>query len=282
MDSGKKKKAVTTIRRVYFVVTGLATAVVLTGGALLAYNHLCIREVNFFGNRHLTYEELLSLSGCSKQGMLFSVSVGDIYRGLKKSPWIKDAVVRKDLTGKITVQITEAVAVAVLSAGEKPYLVDRDGLRLEEIREDSSYFLPVVKIDPVSCKEAYDEAIILAGVLYDGKMSAHRGNIELSGDRPEDITMQVDNLPVKVGAGDLVRKLEKLDFVREELVRRNMTVEYIDLRFMDKIVVKPLKPEGKEISRTADNDMKKHKQKTEKKKSTAKKVTGRRAGNHVG
>jgi cell division protein FtsQ len=205
---------------------------------------------------------------------------------MKDSPWIKDAMVRKDLTGKVIVQITEAVAIAVLQADKKPYLVDREGLRLEEIVEEPVYFLPVIKIDPASCREAYHEAIVLAGILYDRKVMAHGGNIELSGARPEDITMRVDNVPVRIGAGDLTKKLEKLIFVRDELIKRNMAVEYIDLRFLDKIVVKPLKQEHKKsdrkVARVADNAQKKSKKQNAKKKSAAKKVTEGRPKSYVG
>jgi len=267
-------------------VSCLVLAGVLTGIVLLAYNHLYLREISFFGNRHLTYEELLSLSGCTRQSRLFSVSTGSIYRGLRKSPWIKEAMVRRDLTGRVNVRITEAVPVAVLSDGEKSYLIDREGVRLEEIRQEPAYFLPVIKIDPASCKEAYKEAVVLASLLYEGKMTTRGGNIELSGTRPEDITMLADNVPVRIGSGDFARKLEKLDFVREEITRRNMTVEYIDLRFLDKIVVKPLKQEGKDsghaVSRAVGHETKKPKPTAEKKKNSAKKVTGRRSAGHVG
>jgi cell division protein FtsQ len=205
---------------------------------------------------------------------------------MKTAPWIKDAIVRKDLTGRVTIQITEAVPIAVLQSDDKPYLIDREGLRLEEISKEPVYFLPVIKIDPASCREAYREAIALASILYDRKVMAHGGNIELSGARPEDITMKVDNIPIRIGAGDLAKKLEKLNFVRDELNKRNMAVEYIDLRFIDKIVVKPLKQDNKnadrKTTRGADNGQKKSKLPSVNKKNGPKKVTEERSKSHVG
>ena len=286
MEMRKTKKARERTRRVSVIATGLAIVIALSGIALLGYNYLCIREINFHGNRHLTNGELLSLIGCSPKTRLFAVSTGEIYRRIKASAWIKDAMVRKDLTGKVTVQITEAVAIAVLQSDDKPYLVDREGLRLEEIKAEPIYFLPVIKIDPASCREAYHEAIALAGILYDRKVMAHGGNIELSGTRLEDITMKVDNIPVRIGAGDLTKKLEKLNFVRDELNKRNMAVEYIDLRFIDKIVVMPVKSEQKKAdrktTRAADDAQKKSKPQNVKKKNGAKKVTAGRTKSHVG
>jgi cell division protein FtsQ len=286
METRKTKKSREKTRRVSVIAIGLALIIAFSAIALLGYNYLFIREINFHGNRHLTNEELRSLIGCSPKSRLFAVSTGEIYRRIKTSAWIKDAMVRKDLTGKVTVQITEAVAIAVLQSDDQPYLVDREGLRLEEIREEPVYFLPVIKIDPASSREAYHEAIALAGILYERKMMAHGGNIELSGARPEDITMKVDTIPVRIGAGDLTKKLEKLIFVRDELNKRNMAVEYIDLRFVDKIVVKPLKQEHKgsdrKTAQAADKAKKKSKLQNVKKKNGANKVTEGRTKSHVG
>ena len=141
----------------------------------------------------------------------------------------------------------------------------------------------VVKIDPTSHKEAYRDAVELARALNERKVAAHAGNIELTGTRPEDITMNVDGVPVKIGEGDLPRKLEKLDFVRDELGKRNMPVEYIDLRFADRIVVKPLKQDVRGPERKgkpeADKDGKSLNRKTPDKKRAIRKLQGVRQEN---
>ena len=280
-----KRNAPTGTKTITVIVVGLAI-ICMAGIAFLGNKYLFIREINFYGNHHLTNVELLSLAGLSQKRPLFSLTTGDIYRKLKKSPWIKDALVRKDLSGNVTVYLTEAVAAAVLEMGETPCLVDGDGLRLEEIKTEPIYFLPVVKIDPTSHKEAYRDAVELARALNERKVTAHGGNIELTGTRPEDITMKVDGVPVKIGEGDLPRKLEKLDFVRDELGKRNMSVEYIDLRFADRIVVKPLKQDVREPERKgkseADRVRKKPKQKEARHKKSDKKVAGGETRKHAG
>lgn len=280
-----KRNAPTGTKTITVIIVGLAI-ICVAGIAFLGNKYLFIREINFYGNHHMTNSELLSLAGLSQKRPLFSFTTGDIYRKLKKSPWIKDALVRKDLSGNVTVYLTEAVAAAVLETDETPCLVDGDGLRLEEIKPESIYFLPVVKIDPTSHKEAYRDAVELARALNERKVTAHGGNIELTGTRPEDITMKVDGVPVKIGEGDLPRKLEKLDFVRDELGKRNMSVEYIDLRFADRIVVKPLKQEVRAPERKgkaeADKVRKKPKQKEVRHKKSEKKVAGGDTRKHAG
>jgi cell division protein FtsQ len=285
MEFRKAKKAGKKTKRAALIVAGLVSVLVIAGIALLGKKYLFIRDINFYGNRHLTNAELMSLTRLSQKEPLFSVTTGDIYKRLKSSPWIKDALVRKDLSGRITVYLTEAVAVAVLQESHKSYLVDGGGTRLEELNPEPLYFLPVVKINPSLHREAYLDAVELARVLNERKVAAHGGNIELTGTRSEDVTMTVDEVPIKIGAGDLDKKLDKLDFVREELAKREMPVEYIDLRFADRIVVKPLKQQIKtpdHKSKTTGKTRKKTKPKSTGHKKGNKKVAGGKAKRHVG
>ncbi|HMK61637.1 MAG TPA: FtsQ-type POTRA domain-containing protein [Dissulfurispiraceae bacterium] len=265
MDTRKGTKKQTGIKKSLAAIAGLAAILCLIGTVFLCTKFMFVREINFFGNKHLTTADLLSLTGLSYKKPLFSITTREIYKKLKTSPWIKDALVRKDLSGNITIYLTEAVAEAVLLVNDKPFLVDSEGTRLEHIKPESLYFLPVVKINPTSHKDAYLDALELATALNERKVAAHGGNIELTGIKPEDVTMKVDGVPVKIGAGDLQSKLEKLDFVRNELAKRNMEVEYIDLRFADRIVVKPLKnpkdPEKKPEPKAAEKNPKKPKEK---------------------
>jgi len=288
METRKSMKSRSGMKRAVMVAAGLVAFFCVFGVFFLCTKYMFIREINFFGNRHLTTGELLSLTGLSYKRPLFSVTTREIYRRLKSSPWIDDAMVRKDLSGNITVYLTEAVATAVLLADDKPFLVDREGARLEQIRPEPVYFLPVVKINPSAHRDAYRDAVELAIALNDRKVAAHGGNIELTGSRPEDVTMRVDGVPVKIGTGDLQSKLEKLDFVRDELARRNMEVEYIDLRFADRVVVKPLKspkePERKKEPKAADKSLKnqKQKQKNPVHKKGDKKTAGGKTKRNVG
>jgi|GEM_PF-365133 len=285
-------------RRVkWFLVAGtLLALLVIAGTVAAAYEYLYIREIHFYGNRHLSTDELKSLMGCSEGSGFLSASAGDMHRALTKSPWIKEALVRKDLTGRVDVYLTEAVAIGALVLNDKTWLIDRTGVRLEEIKQEQAYFLPVVKTDPELNLDAYHEAVILAGILYDRRALARTGNTEISGSRPEDITVKVDDLVVKIGAGGFPEKLEKLNFARNELVKRNMKAEYVDIRFADRIVVKPSrdsqhdkveKKESPASARARDKEIKKiredKKKKLAKKNNTAKKdkAAKKRAGGKV-
>ncbi len=249
-------------KRYYYIIIPPLLAVILCFAVFfLMMRLLHVTEIVFIGNHHLKNEELSALSKIRKNSELFSVSGRDIYQGLKQSPWIKDAVVRKELSGTVRIKVTERTPVALLSIYDKPFLIDNEGIVLEQMKEGSILLLPVIKgIDPVRNRETYAEAVRLAGVLYDKRVVSYNGNVEITGQRPEDITLKLDALMIKVGMGDFERKLERLAFVRDEIQKRNMTVEYIDLRFANKIIVKPVNQEaGSGETTEAAHDGKKEK-----------------------
>ena len=52
--------------------------------------------------------------------------------------------------------------------------------------------------------------------------------------------MQVDGMLVKVGHGEYEEKLQRLLELEDEIMRRGIPVDYIDLRFANKVIVKPI------------------------------------------
>ena len=100
-------------------------------------------------------------------------------------------------------------------------------------------FLPIIKdIDHNRNREAYAEAVKFVNVLNRRTLS-YGGSIEITGQRPEDITLKLGSIAIKIGAGDFEKKIERLEFAKDEIEKRNIAVEHIDLRFADKIIVKP-------------------------------------------
>lgn len=227
-------------KRLRFIVS-MAVIFITSGiGMFFFITHsFPVKDIVFIGNRQLKNDEIKSLIKVNKEDELFGVAGRELYNRLRRSPWVRDAVIRKELSGRIVINIMEAEPVAVLSIAGRPYLIDRDGNILEPMKEGTVLFLPVIKdIDHNRNREAYAEAVRFVNVL-NKRTASYSGNIEITGQRPEDITLKLDNIAIKIGAGDFDKKLERLEFAKDEIGKRNIVVEYIDLRFADKIIVKP-------------------------------------------
>ncbi|BCB95865.1 cell division protein FtsQ [Dissulfurispira thermophila] len=206
----------------------------------LIKNNMLVRDIVFVGNHHLKTDELRSLIKIKKGDELFGISGRELYDRLRTSPWIRDAIIKKELSGRVLINVIEAVPVAVLSMAGRAYLIDKEGNILEPMKEGTVLFLPVIKdIDYKNNREAYLEAVRFVNVLHNKRVMPYGDVIEITGQRPEDITLKFDKISIKIGMGDFEKKLERLEFVRDEIEKRKISVEYIDLRFANKIIVKP-------------------------------------------
>jgi len=254
-----------TRKRIRFFVF-IFSLFLIAGSAMYFYvnNYVFVKEVVFTGNRHLDRDELMLLLMVRNGDRLFSIAGSELYNRLRKSPWIKDAVIRKELSGRLLISLTEAVPFAILSMAKKPYLIDKDGVILEEVKEGTVFFLPVIKnINPYKNRDAYIEAVRFTGALNNHRIYPYSGNIVITGQRPEDLTLKVDDIYIKIGAGDYDKKLERLKLVMNEIEKRNMSmaIEYIDMRFSNRIIVKPSGSESHEIGELADGKEKNQQQK---------------------
>lgn len=245
----KRQKARNRIRFFVFIFSLLLIA----GSSIYFYvhNYVFVKEIVFIGSRQLDRGELMSLLMVRNGDRLFSISGDELYQRLRKSPWIKDAVIRKELSGRLLINLTEAVPFAILTMENVPYLIDKDGVMLEQIKEGTAFFLPIIRdINPYKNRDAYMEAVRLINALNNRNIYLYSGNIEVTGQRPENLTLKVDNIYIKIGGGDYDKKLERLEIVMNEIEKRNMAIEYIDMRFSNRVIVKPSDSESHEVGIT--------------------------------
>ncbi len=200
-----------------------------------------VKEIIFTGNQHSKNEELYALLKVKKGDPIYGLSLKQMHNNLKQSPWIKDAIIRKEVNGLILIKIVESFPSAILFRAGKPHLVDNAGIILEEIHEPPVIFLPVImEIDPEKNKDAYKDAIVFINLLNQKKLLSYTGQLEITGNTPDELAIKVDDLLIKIGSGDYEKKLERLDKIKEEIKNKNIIIEYIDLRFSDQVIVKPL------------------------------------------
>lgn len=202
--------------------------------------NILVKEILFSGAQHLKNEELQQLLKVKKGDPLYGISLVQMHKNLKQSSWVKDAIIRKEVSGVILIKITESFPIAILFKAGKPHLIDNEGVILEEIQEPSVIFLPVImEIDPDKNTDTYKEAITLIKLLNEKKLLTYSGQLVISGKTPDDLSINVDDLLIKVGRGDYEKKLERLEKIKDEIKNNNIVVDYIDLRFADQIIVKP-------------------------------------------
>lgn len=199
-----------------------------------------LREVACYGNLHLSEGELKSMTGLNGGEGLLHISTKGISEKLLKSPWIRNVSVRKEFPHSVSIRIYESSPFAILEMKGRSFLIDEKGKMLEEM-QGAIPFLPVITADPFGERENFMEALLLARVLKDRKIATERGRVEIvAGKGPESISMVLDSVVIKIGQGDYERKLSRLFELEGEIKKRAIAVDYVDLRFANRVVVKPI------------------------------------------
>ena len=199
-----------------------------------------VHRIVFTGNVHLSDEELAALAGLRPGVNILTLSTGAIYAKMMESPWLRSVSVRKELPDVLRVLIKEAEPFALLDMKGHLFLVDDRGKMLEELRDSRVPFLPIISADPFRKKEAFSEAINLVRAVKVTGLLSRKDHIEIIARTPEEMAMNMDGTVVKVGVGEYEEKLRRLLELEEEIKQRQIPVDYIDLRFANKVIVKPV------------------------------------------
>jgi len=200
-----------------------------------------VRRVIFIGNKHLTSDELRALSGVRRNANLITLSGKKVSKKLLESPWIRSVSVRKEFPDTLSVTVSEVVPFALLDVNGHLFIINEKGELLEELKGNIIPFLPIITGDPSREGEGLSEALTLAKTMNDMGLSSERDQIEIVLSKPQELTSVIDGMVVKVGVGDYKEKLQRLLELEEDIQRRQITVDYIDVRFANRVVVKPIK-----------------------------------------
>ncbi|MCG6552823.1 MAG: FtsQ-type POTRA domain-containing protein [Candidatus Magnetominusculus sp. LBB02] len=220
------------------IVLGL---LIFSGYYTLSAEYFKVSSYGVEGNVHLKDSEVYDLLDVKGKNIL-SIDAQVLARRLDASPWIKQSYIRKELPSSILVRITEKFPSAVLNDGHAMFLIDDAGVKLDSIDKPAAG-LPVINIEE-PYKRAYAEAVRLVNVI--NKTAELSGKaIEITGVRPEDISFTLNGLVILMGFGDYEKKLSSYFSLKDEIAARNIAIEYIDLRFANRLIVKPLKKDLK-------------------------------------
>ncbi len=251
----KKKKSRAAYRRgekaaIFFKRgTIVLLAVVIVAASVLGVKALTyqfrISDIQISGNYHLEIKDVITSSKLEKGEPLLKISLSDIEDRLEQNAWIKKASIKKQLPGTLLIKIKEAEPMALLSLKKRLYLMDSEGELLERLKGDGVPFLPVIKNINPKKKKDMSEALKLVIALNDKSIIADRESIEI-GVESYGLKVKMDGELIKVGYGDYSAKFDRWMALEPEIRKKGLPIKYVDLRFKDSVIVKPLnKVKGK-------------------------------------
>ena len=236
--------------KIRLMVLGMKAAlamlvVALAGGGLYMFaasDVFELRQVVIHGNQHLSDAELMALMRVTGKENLMLLSTERLYDRLHSSAWIRRVSMRKELPHTLVVKVVESKPQALLKNRNGYVIVDDEGIELERILGRQERFLPVIETYDATDTKEFREALRLATVINDvgiAKRARSVNIVGLDGDT-KDLAVKIDGMEIKVGEGSYEQKLARLFDLIDEIRSRPIEVDYIDLRFANRVIVKPV------------------------------------------
>lgn len=214
--------------------------------AMLRSSLFDIARVEYEGQARMPYEELTRLSGLEQGVNIFSVDLASTCRKIGTSPWVGEVTMRRMLPSRIRVEIDERIPAAVVKANDDLFLTARDGVILGYATEADRVSLP--RISGIAIRQGRAEAdtgikvaaaMELTDFLKGRSFPGPDDDMEVRVDDPFNVILMLNGVEIRLGRGDYDEKFKKLAEVESDIRRRQIELSYVDLRFSDKVVIKP-------------------------------------------
>jgi cell division protein FtsQ len=210
---------------------------------------LRVTDIRVRGNQHLARGEVMALLAGLEGEHLLQTDLEVWRRRVLGSPWVQQAALRRVLPSTVEVLIRERMPIAIGRIRGDLYLVDQEGLVIDEYGPNYAQFdLPIVDglADTPSAGEPHVDparAGLAADLLraLEGQPALMKRISQIDVASAHDAVVLLDQDPALVHVGDqqFVERLQRYLELHEALHSRVPDIEYVDLRFDDRIYVRP-------------------------------------------
>jgi cell division septal protein FtsQ len=172
-------------------------------------------------------------------GNILKLDPARIKAGIEACPWVKEARVRKVFPSSLAVDVTPRRPVAILDAGIG-FLLGRDNVQIEPARLEDRESLPVFHDDRMFATDR-DLKLDRAWACWEDLDAGTKARVRaLDVSDPEDIILTFRDEPVwlRLGEESFGRKISTYLAGRDHWSRDFGPLEYVDLRFPDRIYLK--------------------------------------------
>jgi cell division protein FtsQ len=241
------------LAKVVLLVT-TAAAVTYRGGAILAESPvLQIDRIVVHGNQRVSSGAVLAtLHGLRGENILWTDLDGWRER-LLASAWVRDATFRRSLPSTIDVAVAEREPIAIGRLDGRLFLVDERGAVIDEYGPNyADYDLPIVDglIAPNGDGTVSDQrpgelaARIILSLRAKPNVARRLSQIDVKNPHNAAVILTGDPAVIYVGEDRFLPRIESYLGLAAALRERIANIDYVDLRFDNRIYVRPLGKDG--------------------------------------
>lgn len=249
----RRRRARTGIWRVTrWLLPVLLVAAVLAAGAkgLVASGLLRVREIVVTGTERLSAGDVRTLVAGLEHEQVFGVNLDLYRRRLLDSPWVADVRLTRVLPATVRIDVVERRPIAAARHGQQLYLVDKTGSIIGDYGPaDREHNLPVVDGLIVNDRSGGPVVVADRARLVDDlfvalaarpELLARVSEVDVSNARDVTVLFSGDTAWLHLGNRAFVERAERYLEARVALVERFGRLDYVDLRFDERLFVRGL------------------------------------------
>lgn len=209
---------------------------------LISWRYLDIRDVQVTCSDQAVQERIAQTDRRLNWGNILLLDILKVQRRLETDSWIKEARVRKSFPSALKIDIIARKPAALLQR-ETVVVIDQEGAELENADRIRYPELPLL-VDDRRFIQDYPEKIALAWECLNGLPAEEKSRIDiLDVSDPRNAVLQFRTEPTRLFLGvDLFGiKIAEYRKNKDRWESSFGELEYVDLRFPDRIYIKPRK-----------------------------------------
>jgi cell division protein FtsQ len=216
---------------------------------------LQVRRVVVRGNERLSTGEIQALIGGLSGSSILTADLADYRARVLASPWVEHVAMRRLLPSTVEVFVAERRPIGVSRLRGQLYLVDRHGTIIDEFGpQHADLDLPIVDglmrapgsgdstLDPARAELA---ARVIDAVAGHETLAARVSQIDVSDAHDAVVLLDGDPALLHLGEEQFAERLEYYVEIAPALRRRVQEMDYVDLRFGDRVYVRPAGTTGR-------------------------------------
>ena len=224
------------------VYAAYRVAAVVGHARVLRIDHIVVR-----GNQRLSSGEVIAVLNGLRGQNIVRADLTAWRRRLLSSPWVRDAVLRRLLPSTVEVMVSERAPIGIGRINRGLYLVDDRGVVIDEYGPQyADVDLPIIDgLTSAAADTAADgsraelASRVIAALWRQPSVARRLSQIDVTDLHNAAVTLSGDPAVIYVGEDRFLQRLQSYLDLSAELRGRVPDIDYVDLRFDDRIYVRP-------------------------------------------
>ncbi len=210
-----------------------------------------VRRIVVHGNHRLSSGEIIGLLEGLRGESLLAVDLEEWRRGVMNSPWVADASLRRTLPSTVDVTVQERAAIGIGRINGSLYLIDERGTVIDEYGPNyADLDLPIIdglSSAPDDTNPDASRALLIRRLmdsLRARNLASRVSQIDVSDARNAVVLLDGDPTSVRLGNERFSERLQAYFDLVPALREQVPNIDYVDLRFEERVYVRPSKRGG--------------------------------------